>query len=185
MYPLEVDSAIQSHPEVAEAISFSLEHPTLGEELVAAFVPRTGSLADGDEVRRFLEEKLSSYKIPIAILRVSEIPKSATGKAARRSMRAAFAGKFESQKSPAATESESALLEKWRSVTSQADLGVTDNVFVHGADPIRAQRICDEMRTATGRKLTLRDLIRNPTVRQQALLFSDAGGPAPLRQQQS
>src|SRR5262249_21405778 len=32
VYPLEVDSAIQSHPEVVEATSFSLEHPTLGEE---------------------------------------------------------------------------------------------------------------------------------------------------------
>jgi len=185
VYPLEVDSAIQSHPGIAEAISFSLEHPTLGEELVAAFVPRNGSLVDGDGVRRFLEEKLSSYKIPSAILRVTEIPKNSTGKTARRSMRDAFAGKFAIQKIPAASKFESELLEKWRSVTSRADLGVTDNVFVHGADPIRARRICDEMPAANGRKLTLKDLIRNPTVRQQALLLSDAGGQAQLRQQQS
>ena len=41
-------------------------------ELVAAFVPRTGSEIDGVAVRRFLEGRLSSYKIPVAILRVGE-----------------------------------------------------------------------------------------------------------------
>jgi hypothetical protein len=171
VYPLEVDSAIQSHLEVAEAISFSLEHPTLGEELVAAFVPRADSLIDGDEVRRFLEGKLSTYKIPIAILRVAEIPKNATGKTARRSMRAAFAEKFAIQGAPAASELENELLKSWRVVISKSELGVTDNVFVHGADPIRAQRICDEMRSVA-RPLMLKDIIRNPTVREQALLLA-------------
>lgn len=182
VYPLEVDSAIQSHREVAEAISFSLEHPTLGEELVAAFVPRADSLIDGDEVKRFLEGKLSTYKIPISILRVAEIPKNATGKTARRSMRAAFAEKFAIQGIPAASELENKLLKYWRLVISKLDLGVTDNVFVHGADPIRAQRICDEMRSLSGRQLLLKDIIRNPTVREQALLLVEPGEPASERQ---
>ena len=129
VYPLEVDSALQSHPEVAEAISFSLAHPTLGEELVAAFVPRIGSLVDGGEVRRFLEGKLSTYKIPVSILRVEQIPKSATGKTARRSMRTAFADSFAIHGVPAESELESELLKSWRSVSSSSEISASRTTF--------------------------------------------------------
>jgi oxalate---CoA ligase len=174
VYPLEIDSAILSHPDVAEAISFSLEHPTLGEELVAAFVPRAGGTVGGDDVKRFLEGKLSTYKIPTVILRVPEIPKNATGKTARRSMRSAFAQMFSVKGVPAASELEGELLKHWRAVIGTPHLGVTDNVFVHGADPMRAQRVSDEMRSTIQRKLLVKDIVRNPTVREQALLLADA-----------
>lgn len=173
VYPLEIDSAILSHPDVMEAISFSLEHPTLGEELVAAFVPRAGSLVDSGKVRRFLEDKLSTYKIPTVLLRVAEIPKNATGKTARRSMRSAFADHFSIQGTPAASELEGELVMYWRQVISKPDLGVTDNVFIHGADPIRAQRMCEKMRAIRGLELRLKDIIRNPTAREQAILLTE------------
>lgn len=180
VYPLEVDSAILSHPEVTEAISFSLEHPTLGEELVAAFVPRAGSTLDGDDIRHFLEGKVSTYKIPAAIVRVGEIQKSATGKSARRAMRAAFAGEFLLKGAGPCYELETALLEAWARVSDTPGLGVTDNLFVHGGDPIRAQRVCDDLRQRHGVDLSLKDIIRNPTVRMQASLVSSRAGPGAL-----
>lgn len=175
VYPLEVDSAILANPDVAEAISFSLEHPTLGEELVAAFVPRVGAEISGDDVKRALEGKLSTYKIPIAVLRVAEIPKNATGKAARRSMRSAFVEMFRIKGVAASSELESELLKHWRLILSAPHLGVTDNVFVHGADPMRAQRFREEIGRQIARGLPVRDIIRNPTVREQALLLANAG----------
>jgi oxalate---CoA ligase len=170
VYPLEIDSAIQSHPDVAEAISFSLDHPTLGEELVAVFVGRGSSSTDGESVRSFLEGKLSTYKIPASIVRVAEIPKNATGKASRRAMRSIFATQFAAKGIPASSVLEEELLGHWRSVISKPQLGVTDNVFVHGADPIRAQRVCDEI--GPKGRLVLKDIIRHPTVRAQASLLA-------------
>jgi acyl-CoA synthetase (AMP-forming)/AMP-acid ligase II/aryl carrier-like protein len=180
VYPLEVDSAILEHSDVTEAISFSLEHPTLGEELVAAFVPRAGSTVDGDNLRQFLERKISTYKIPAAIVRVGEIPKSATGKSARRAMRAAFAGEFALKSVAPRCEIETTLLKAWMRVNDVPGLGVTDNLFVHGNDPIRAQRVCDDLRQRHGMDLSLKDIIRNPTVRMQASLVSSKAGPDAL-----
>ncbi|KRR27736.1 hypothetical protein CQ14_29315 [Bradyrhizobium lablabi] len=178
VYPLEVDSAILSHPEVTEAITFSLEHPTLGEELVAAFVPRAGSAIDGNDIRHFLEGKISTYKIPAAIIRVGEIPKNATGKSARRAMRPAFAGEFALKGVAAHSELEGAILEAWARATDASGLGVTDNLFVHGGDPIRAQRVRDDLRQRPGVDLSLKDMIRNPTVRMQASLVLSRAGPS-------
>lgn len=177
VYPLEVDSAILSHSEVTEAISFSLSHPTLGEELVAAFVPRAGSSVDGDDIRHFLDGKISTYKIPAAIVRVGEIPKNATGKSARRTMRSAFAGEFALKGVAPRSELETVLLGAWLRVGGTPGLGVTDNLFVHGGDPIRAQRVCDDLQRRHGMNLFLKDVIRNPTVRMQASLVSRGAGP--------
>ena len=176
VYPLEVDSAILSHPDVTEAISFSLQHPTLGEELVAAFVPRAGSAIDGDSIRGFLEGRISTYKIPAAIIRVPEIPKNATGKSARRAMRSAFAGEFTPKGVAPRSELEAVLLEAWVHAIGTSGLGITDNLFVHGGDPIRAQRVCDGLRQHHGVDLSLKDLIRNPTVGMQADLVSSKAG---------
>jgi hypothetical protein len=172
VYPLEVDSAILSHPEVTEAISFSLEHPTLGEELVAAFVPRAGSSVDGDDIRIFLDGKISTYKIPAAIVRVEDIPKSATGKSARRAMRSAFAGEFALRGIVPCSGTETYILEVWSRICDTPGLGVTDNVFVHGGDPIRAARVCGDLHRCYGIELSLKEVIRNPTVRMQAVLVS-------------
>jgi acyl-CoA synthetase (AMP-forming)/AMP-acid ligase II len=177
VYPLEVDSAILSHSEVVEAISFSLPHPTLGEELVAAFVPRAGSSVDGDDIRHSLDGKISTYKIPAAIVRVGEIQKSATGKSARRAMRSAFAGEFALKGVAPRSELETVLLEAWLRAGGTPGLGVTDNLFVHGGDPIRAQRVCDDLQRRHDIDLSLKDVIRNPTVRMQASLISRGAGP--------
>jgi oxalate---CoA ligase len=184
VYPLEVDSLILSHPAVTEAISFSLEHPTLGEELVAVFVSRADNGVDGDDIRHFLEGKISTYKIPTAILRVEEIPKSATGKTARRAMRSAFAREFALKGARPCSDLETALLEVWQNVTGTPGLGVTDNLFVHGGDPIRAQRVCDDLLQLRAVAFSLKDIMRNPTVRMQAsLALSKAGSDVSIPSQ--
>ncbi|OYU88233.1 MAG: hypothetical protein CFE29_18030 [Bradyrhizobiaceae bacterium PARB1] len=172
VYPLEIDSSLLSHPDVAEAISFSIPHPTLGEELVAAIVVRAGSDLSGDDVRQFLKNRISTYKIPAAVLRVAAIPKSATGKTARRSMRDAFASELSTKGALAETETELVLLRIWREIVGSSTLGVTDNLFVHGADPIRAQRACLAIAEKLKCSLIAKDIIRNPTVRQQASILT-------------
>jgi acyl-CoA synthetase (AMP-forming)/AMP-acid ligase II len=40
VFPLEIDNALLDHPAVAEAVTFSIPHPTLGEDVLAAIVPK-------------------------------------------------------------------------------------------------------------------------------------------------
>jgi aryl carrier-like protein len=131
-------------------------------------------------LRQFLDGKLSTYKIPAAIVRVGAIPKSATGKTARRAMRTAFAAEFALKGVAPCSEVEASILDLWMGVSDVAGLGVTDNLFVHGGDPIRAQRVCDDLRQRHGADLSLKDIIRNPTVRMQAGLVSSRAGAGAL-----
>jgi acyl-CoA synthetase (AMP-forming)/AMP-acid ligase II len=171
VFPMEVDSALVAHPDVAEAISFAISHPTLGEELVAAIVPRSGAEVDIGQLRGFLEQKLSTFKIPNAIFCVASIPKNATGKSVRRDMPKLLHGLIESEGQQPATETEQLLLREWKDVLARSDFGVTDNVFVFGADPLRAQLVCAAINAARGARIGVKDIFRHPTVRQQSELI--------------
>jgi oxalate---CoA ligase len=81
--PREVDEALMDHPAVLQAVTFSVPHPMLGEDVAAAIVLREGMAATEQELDAFLSERLAAFKTPRKILFLAEIPKGATGKLQR------------------------------------------------------------------------------------------------------
>ena len=81
--PREVDEVLLDHPAVAQAVTFSMPHPKLGEDVAAAVVLRPGSAATEQELRKFVGTRLADMKVPRKILFLEEIPKGATGKLQR------------------------------------------------------------------------------------------------------
>lgn len=81
--PLEVDETLLDHPAVAQAVTFALPHPKLGEEVAAAVVLRDGMAATERELRDFAAARMADFKVPRKILILAEIPKGATGKLQR------------------------------------------------------------------------------------------------------
>ena len=81
--PREVDEVLMDHPAVAQAVTFSLPHDKLGEDVGAAIVVRQGSSVSDKELRRFAAERLVDFKVPRRIVFLEEIPKGPTGKLQR------------------------------------------------------------------------------------------------------
>ena len=81
--PLEVDEALLRHPSVAQAVTFAMPHPKLGEEVAAAVVAADGTQVDERELRRFLSRSLAAFKVPRRVLVLDELPKGPTGKLQR------------------------------------------------------------------------------------------------------
>ena len=81
--PLEVDEALLRHPSVAQAVTFALPHPKLGEEVAAAVVAADGARVHERELRRFLSQSLAAFKVPRRVLVLDELPKGPTGKLQR------------------------------------------------------------------------------------------------------
>ena len=84
--PREIDDALLEHADVAQAAAFAVPHPTLGENVAAAVVLREGAVTDESELRRFLLERLASFKVPSSIDFVDAIPKGPTGKIQRTNL---------------------------------------------------------------------------------------------------
>jgi acyl-CoA synthetase (AMP-forming)/AMP-acid ligase II len=172
IYPAEVDNVLTSHPGVAEAVTFSIAHPTLGEELVAAVVPRANASPTDALLRTYVAGQLSTYKVPAKILVIEAIPKNETGKILRREMSNRLIEHFRPRNIGPRCIVESTLLSVWKGVIGRSDFGVTDNIFLLGGDPLRAAR-CSELLSSEHRhEVSARDLMANPTVEEQAALLS-------------
>jgi acyl-CoA synthetase (AMP-forming)/AMP-acid ligase II len=178
VYPAEVDNVLMSHPDVAEAVAFSVAHPTLGEELVAAIVPCAGAQPTSAALRAYLERQLSGYKVPAEIFVISAIPKNETGKILRRTMATSLASHLEPKNVAPTSAAEAAFLTAWKTVLGREDFGVTDNVFLLGGDPLRAESVASQLDGLGGGLISAKTLLSMPTVRDQASLAHPCLGAA-------
>jgi len=86
----EVEAACYAHPKVAEAAVFAAPDERLGEVPVAIIHAR-GDL-DEDELRAFLEARISAFKVPARfVFRPEPLPRLGTGKIDRVELKAKYA----------------------------------------------------------------------------------------------
>ncbi|ASW53242.1 acetate--CoA ligase [Plantactinospora sp. KBS50] len=90
----EVESALVSHPSVAEAAVVGATDPTTGQAIVAFTIPRGNIDTSGDagealiaELRNHVAKTLGPIAKPRQIMLVPELPKTRSGKIMRRLLR--------------------------------------------------------------------------------------------------
>ncbi|PWI42372.1 acetyl-coenzyme A synthetase, partial [Streptomyces sp. ICBB 8177] len=86
----EVESALVSHPKVAEAAVVGATDPTTGQAIVAFVILRGGATETEDlvaQLRDHVGSTLGAIAKPQRILPVSELPKTRSGKIMRRLLR--------------------------------------------------------------------------------------------------
>ncbi len=80
IYPREVEDVLSTHPAVAEVAVLGLPDPEMGEQVVAAIVPKLDQILDTAELIAFCRERLASYKKPRRIVFLEALPRNAMGK---------------------------------------------------------------------------------------------------------
>ncbi|MGD9704322.1 MAG: AMP-binding protein [Acidimicrobiia bacterium] len=90
IYPAEIESALEAHPDVLEAAVFGIPSEEWGETVHAVVVVREGAVLTEDEVIAHTREHLASYKIPRSVTWSDELPKTGSGKILKRELRAPF-----------------------------------------------------------------------------------------------
>lgn len=85
--PMEVEEVLNSIPGISESACVGIPDPdgVMGE-LVKAFIVADNSLSD-DEIMDWLRPRLEAYKLPVAIERIASLPKTASGKIQRISLK--------------------------------------------------------------------------------------------------
>ena len=71
------------HPAVAEAVTFSVPHKKLGEDVASAVVLKENAFATEIEIREFVAGRIAYFKVPRQIVIVNKILKGPTGKVQR------------------------------------------------------------------------------------------------------
>ena len=81
VFPEEVEMAIKGHPSVYDVLVVGVPDERYGQSVTAVIQPREGADVELEDLRSYLRQHLSGYKLPRAITLVAEIPRNATGKA--------------------------------------------------------------------------------------------------------
>jgi acyl-CoA synthetase (AMP-forming)/AMP-acid ligase II/aryl carrier-like protein len=172
--PREVDEVLLDHPAVAQAVTFSIPHFRLGEDVAAAVVLRVGATASAREIQAFAAERLIDFKVPRHIVITDEIPKGSTAKLKRIGLAEKF-GLLDAapsgQSSPPVaprTEAEAILASIWAPILKVTPIGVHDNFFRLGGDSILALRVLSRIRDSLKVTLRFQDLFLNPTLAELA-----------------
>jgi acyl-CoA synthetase (AMP-forming)/AMP-acid ligase II/acyl carrier protein len=180
--PREVDEALMDHPAVAQAVTFAVPHPTLGEDVAAAVVLRPGAPAPTEaELRGFTAARLAYFKVPCEVRFVADIPKGPTGKIQRIGLAAALgmtgwtAGL---EQEPAGIDAGPRNAVEERVAAAFADvLGLATarlapdaHFFRLGGDSLRATQLVSRLRDGIGggAAVSLTDVFAAPTVAELA-----------------
>ncbi len=81
VYPEEVEMAVKAHPAVYDCLVVGIPDVKYGQAVAAVVELREGTTLELEELREFLRQHLSGYKLPRSLTVVPQIPRNATGKA--------------------------------------------------------------------------------------------------------
>ena len=82
----QIESVLESHPEVVEAGVRGVEDATYGARPAAWVVRSEGADLDVDALQAFCRERLAGYATPVRVEFVERLPRNATGKLLRREL---------------------------------------------------------------------------------------------------
>jgi len=85
--PAEIESVVNSHPEVAESACIGIPHEIKGEEILCFIKLKGEKQSIPDEVKKLVEEKLGKTLVPKEVIPVPDLPRTRSGKIMRRLIR--------------------------------------------------------------------------------------------------
>jgi acyl-CoA synthetase (AMP-forming)/AMP-acid ligase II len=91
IYPAEVEDALLASDQVRDAAVVGVAHRHLGEVPVGFVVPRLPGALDHDAVLSVARGRLSSFKVPVRLIEIDQIPRTGSGKILRYRLQQRYA----------------------------------------------------------------------------------------------
>lgn len=87
IYPIEVEEVLYQMPEVLEAAVVGLPHEVYGEVPKAFVVLKEDKSLDENSILSYCQTRLAKYKVPYEIKFLAELPRNASGKVLKHTLR--------------------------------------------------------------------------------------------------
>lgn len=178
--PHEIEAAALLMPEVIEAASYSLPHPTLGEQVGLTIAVR-GTI-DPAQVKQFLASRLAEFKCPNLITVLDQLPRLANAKIDRvlvkRDAIHAWSKRNQTQpdqiREPVTAEAK-AVASHWARILKCRAPDGQDDFFDMGGDSLSATQMLLELEKTLKRRISPSQLFESPTFDGLVASLSDMG----------
>ncbi len=88
VYPRDIDDVCYAMPEIKDACTIGIPHPSRGETVKVYVVLKEGAQLNKRELIARCREKLAPYKVPTDVEFVQDLPRTPAGKPDRKALRA-------------------------------------------------------------------------------------------------
>lgn len=163
----EIDSALRTHPDVAQAVVLLDRGDGNDHRLWAFALPRSGRTLPTEEGwRTYLAERLPAYMIPATVIAVDAIPLSDSGKVDKAALK-----RLLSERSRATEDTELQdglerdIARIWKELLGVQELHRDDNFFALGGHSLLAIALAHRLEKLLGHPVPARDLFVEPTLR--------------------
>ncbi|MEV0174180.1 amino acid adenylation domain-containing protein [Streptomyces sp. NPDC050803] len=176
----EIEHALNSLDSVAQA-AVCVQRDGERAVLVAHFVPHPGAEPDEATLRAGLAGLLPDQMLPAAYVSRTTLPTTTSGKTDRKALPPVRLTAARDHTAPEPrNDLERRLLDVWRSVLRDENVGPADDFFQSGGSSILVARLLTEVRAHVREDARIVDLFRYPTVRAYAshLSGTDRSGTA-------
>ena len=177
--PGEIESHLNRHPAVREAVVIAREDSPGDKRLVAYLVDAARADDEAgagiEQLRAWLGAVLPPYMVPAAFVRLDALPLTSSGKVDRKALAAPQADAYAAQAYQAPQGAlEQTIAALWGELLGRGQVGRLDNFFDLGGHSLLAVVAVNRLRQA-GVEVTLDAFFRYPTVEAMARSLT-AGG---------
>jgi amino acid adenylation domain-containing protein len=179
--PGEVETVLLQHPAAWEAVVIARADLMSERRLVAYAAAKPGQEVTGEELRRFLAERLPDHLVPAVVVALDALPRLASGKIDRTALPtpARALNDETRQYVPPRDAVELRLVQIWEDFFGIRPIGVADDFFDLGGHSLAAARMISQLHRAFGQEIPLSSLFQVATVEGLAgLLRQGSGGPS-------
>jgi acyl-coenzyme A synthetase/AMP-(fatty) acid ligase/acyl carrier protein len=163
--PAEIESALEQHREVRQAVVVARDDLPAGYGLVAYVVAKDKPGPPGSELRNFLKQTLPEHMLPSAHILLDALPLTPNGKVDRAALPVPgdLRPDVEAYVAPQ-TPVEARLAEIWATVLGVQRIGIHDDFFELGGHSLLATQVISRIRSAFGIDIPLRAMFETPTI---------------------
>jgi len=164
--PGEIEAALLSLPEIAQAAVVAREDPAAGRQLIAYVVARHEMPLDGAAVRQALAEVLPSYMVPAFVVVLNALPLTAHGKIDRGLL--PTPSPVPEASAEALTPHEEILAGLFAETLGLKRVGLGESFFDLGGHSLLAAQLVNRIRSTLGIDVPIRSIFTAPSVKQLA-----------------
>ena len=168
--PGEIESVLAEHPAISKVLVLAKESTNGDRRLIAYFVPDGGPATSGEELKRYVQERLPSFMVPSAWVRLDELPLTPNGKVDRAALPDPDFARLESSTAFQAprTQTEEILAGIWERVLGVERVGRDSDFFALGGYSLVATRIVARVRESFQVDLPVRTVFEWPILAELA-----------------
>jgi len=169
----EIESVLAEHSAVKQCLVLVREISEQ-KKLVAYTIPTEAGEINGNELQRYLTERLPNYMVPADFVALKSFPLTPNGKINRNGFPSPSPELKKTDPGLLPRNSlERQLVEIWQRLLNVRPVSIRDNFFDLGGHSLLAIRLMVEIETLTARNIPLATLFTAPTIEQLSAAIQD------------